>query len=104
MPKGIEQKPYVENNNKQEIDVGNVVELKPEVLGNERQWGIFRGSNLVSWIVVVGKTILVSFSFGNGDIEVDSSTRTLFFALPGVGCAFGGGRLAFLIPQIRAPV
>lgn len=40
--------PYLQDDNEEEIDVGNVVKLKPQVLRYEAQWSVLRRSNLVS--------------------------------------------------------
>lgn len=42
---------YAQDDQKQEEDVGNIVELKPNVLWNKRQRGVLGGSDLVSRIL-----------------------------------------------------
>lgn len=62
---------YTKNNDEQEIDVGDVVELKPQVFRYESQCGVFGGSYLVARIVDFWFALLVSCALGKGPVEVD---------------------------------
>jgi hypothetical protein len=50
---------YREDNQEQEVDVGNVMELVVQVLRYETQGSVLGSPNLVSPVVFEGKAILV---------------------------------------------
>lgn len=66
---------YIKNNDEKEINVRNVVELQPHVVGNEREGCIFGGSDFVSGIRDVQLTFFITLGFGNWDAEIDPPIR-----------------------------
>lgn len=80
------------------------MELEPDVLGDKGERGVFGGPNLVSRIVIIGKTFLVSFRFGDWDVEVNSTVSTIvaisIVASPGTRCS----SFTLLILRIGMPV
>lgn len=105
---GKRHETYVENNDKQEIDVGDVVELKPDIIGNKSQRRILGRPDLVSRVAIIKETLFISFGFGNRDIEVNSTIGARFIVVLGGRVAIVGGTgdsgLALLIGQMRASV
>lgn len=69
---------HIENDNKQEIDIGDVMELQKDILRDESKRGILRSSNLVSRINMHQLSLLVSFGFRDRDVEVDRSVLIPF--------------------------
>jgi len=64
---------YTENNDEKEVDVGNVVELKPQVLWYETQRCIFRGPYLVPRVTLLDVSLFVFCFVGKGDVHIDRS-------------------------------
>lgn len=60
---------YAQDDQKQEEDVGNVVELKPNVLWNKRQRGVLGGSDLVSRILGDGMALFQEL-VGERQVEI----------------------------------
>lgn len=50
---------YTKDDDKQKVDISDVVELKPQVLRDEAQWCVFCGSNLVSRKLMDLVTVLI---------------------------------------------
>ena len=57
---------HAQDNNEQEVDVGDVVELEPQVLGYEAERRVFGGSYL-------------AFCLRQGNVEVDFAPRVSLF-------------------------
>lgn len=68
---------YNKDNEEKEEDVGNVLELKPQVLWDEGQWGVFGCPDLVTRKLVKRIAILVEEVRWQRQIEVQLS-RTMF--------------------------
>lgn len=68
---------YVENDDEQEVYVGNVVKLQPNVVWHEGECCIFGGANFVPGISGSQMTVLVSFRFRDGNTKVDPAIRPL---------------------------
>ena len=64
---------YTQDDDEEEIDIRNVLKLKPNVFRDERQSRIFCSSDLVSGVRRFGAAIFVSFAFGNRYVKVDAS-------------------------------
>ena len=64
---------YTENNDEKEVDVGNVVELKPQVLWYETQGCVFSGPYLVPRVTLFDVSLFVFCFIGKGDVHVDRS-------------------------------
>ena len=64
---------YIENDDEKEVDVGNVVELKPQVLWYETQRCIFRGPYLVPRVTLLDVSLFVFCFVGKGDVHIDRS-------------------------------
>jgi hypothetical protein len=64
---------YTENNDEKEVDVGNVVELKPQVLWYETQGCIFSGPYLVPRVTLPDVSLFIFCFVGKGDVHVDRS-------------------------------
>lgn len=73
---GADVDAYIKNNDEQEINVRNVVELEPHVVGNEGEGCVFGGSNFVSRIRDVQKAFFVTLGFGDRDAEIDPPIRS----------------------------
>ena len=99
-----EVKTYVQDNNKQEIHVGDVMELEPDVLRDEGERGVLGGTDLVSRIVIIGETLLISFSFGNRDVEINSTVNAAVIIVVVTSPRTRGPRFVLLILRIGMPV
>lgn len=64
---------YAEDNDEKEVDVGNVVELKPQVLWYETQGRVFRGPYLVPRVTLLDMSLFIFCFVGKGDVHVDRS-------------------------------
>lgn len=64
---------HAQDNDKQEVDIGDVVELEPQVLGYEAEGRVFGGSYLVAGVVCEGLAFFVALCLGQGHVEVDSA-------------------------------
>ena len=64
---------YTENNDEKEVDVGNVVELKPQVLWYETQGGVFSGPYLVPRVALLDVSFFIFCFVGKGDVHIDRS-------------------------------
>ena len=64
---------YAENNDEKEVDVGNVVELKPQVLWYETQRCVFRGPYLVPRVTLLDVSLFIFCFVGKGDVHIDRS-------------------------------
>ena len=62
---------YTENDDEKEVDVGNVMKLKPQVFWNETQWCVFRGSYLVSGVMLLDTSLFVFCFVRERDVHVD---------------------------------
>jgi hypothetical protein len=61
---------YAKDDNEQEIDISDIVKLKPQVLWDKAQWGILCGANLVAPKMLFDVPILVSSILWNRHIDV----------------------------------
>lgn len=77
---------YRKNDDEQEVDVGNVVELEPDVLGHETQRRVFGGSDLVSDELRKGIALFVAGVIGQRLVEEDAACRAR--CLAGIICLF----------------
>lgn len=79
-----ESKTYVQYNDKKEIHISNIMELEPDIFGDEGDRSIFGRADLISRIVVIGDALFIAFRLRHGDVEVDATvdTRTLALGLP----------------------
>lgn len=59
-PKGTGKVTYREDNDEQEIDIGDVVKLEPQILGYETDGGVLCGANLVSHELSDGVSFFVA--------------------------------------------
>lgn len=62
---------YTEDNDEKEVDVGNVVKLKPQVLWDETQWRIFGGPYFVPCITLLDVPLFVFRFIWKGDVHID---------------------------------
>ena len=62
---------HAQYNNEQEVDIGDVVELEPQVLRYEAERRVFGGSYLVAGVLCERVAFFVAFCLRQGDIEVD---------------------------------
>ena len=70
---------YRENDDEQKVDIGDVVELEPQVLGDETDGCVFGGSNLVSHELRSGMTFFVARILGQWHVEEDTATGSSLF-------------------------
>jgi hypothetical protein len=68
---GRREDTYAENDDEQEVDVGDVVELEPQVLGYEAEGRVLGGSYLVAGVLCEGVAFFVALRLGKGYVEVD---------------------------------
>jgi hypothetical protein len=64
---------YTEDDDEQKVDVGDVVELEPQVLGHEAERCVFGGSYLVARVVCNGVTVVVALCLRQRRVEVNPS-------------------------------
>lgn len=75
---------YIKNNDEQEVNVRNIVELQPDVVGDEGECCILGGTDFVSGIGNIQMAVFISFGLWNRDTEVDppiGSTRRVLIAI-----------------------
>ena len=82
---------YGEAYDEQEIDVGDVVELQPEVLGKEGKWSVFGGPSLVALKVGQGTAIFILGLGRKLTVEIDCAPLTL--AIAQLRLVLGGGAI-----------
>ena len=70
---------HAQDNNEQEVDVCDVVALKPQVLGSEGERRVFGGSYLVAGVLCEGVAFFVAFCLRQGNVEVDFAPRVSLF-------------------------
>lgn len=71
---------YTQDDDEQEVDVSDVVELEPQILGYETERRVFGCSYLVARVVGDGVSVVVAFRLGQGHVEVDSPAWVLLVA------------------------
>lgn len=76
---------YNQDNDKEEEDVGDIVELEPNILGYKRQWRVFGGSNLVSGVAAGRMPLVIEHAGGQGQVKEDGTVVGVFFSV-----VFGG--------------
>jgi len=100
---------YTKDDDEQEVDIGNVVELEPQILGHKAEGRVFGGSYLVACVLCRGVAVGVALRLWQRHVDVDSATRV---GLVG-GCVGAverglpsllGDRFAFLAAGADAPV
>jgi hypothetical protein len=64
---------YTQDDDEQKVDVGDIVELEPQILGNEAERRVLGGSYLVARVVCNGVAVFVALSLRQRRVEVDSS-------------------------------
>lgn len=58
------RKTYSENDDDEEEDVGDVVELEIQVLGDEGERRVFGGADFIACKLVDGVAVLIAFAVG----------------------------------------
>jgi len=71
---------YAEDDDEQEVDVGDVVELEPQILGYEAEGRVFCRSYLVAGVVCERVAFWIALFLGQGQVEVDSPATVLLFS------------------------
>lgn len=92
-------KTYGEAYNKQEIHVGDVVKLKPEVFGEEGEWSVFGGPSLVAFELGQGTSIFILGLGRQFTIEVNGAPLILAIAQFGLILSGGAVGLACLVAR-----
>ena len=71
---------YTEDDDEKEVDVGDVMKLKKQILGYEAEWSVFGCPDLVPCVLLLQMTLLVFGLCRRGNVHVDCSSIRLGFS------------------------
>jgi hypothetical protein len=71
---------YTEDDDEKEVNVGDVMELKVQILGYEAEWGVFGSPDLVPCVLLLNMALLVYCICRQGNVHVDCSSVRLGFS------------------------